>query len=121
MLSARIVGIVVDYQSKAEPRTRLSKLAVAAFVLSLLTSPFVLRLLPHDVITGAIRTARIGALVLAVPAVLSTAVSWTALHRLHSNGRFLTGAPLAVIAVMINALTILLYVSVTLVVIGTGG
>ena len=101
---------VPDYEPRETARSRLSKLAVAALLLSLLASPLVLRFLPYSVVTLVIRTAGIGTLILALPAALCGVVSLVTLRHLRRHGPLLIGLPLVVAALVVNTVSMLVYV-----------
>ena len=99
---------VPDYASSTTARPRVSKLARAALILSLVTSPLGLRLAPYQATQSLIAAVGIG--VLAIPAAISLLVALVAGYRLHRHRGALSGARFVAAAVVIDCLSLLFYV-----------
>ena len=101
--------VIPDYRHAASP-TRLSKLAVIAFVLAVATTPLALRLVPYGIVREAIKLTRGGFSVFMVPILASLAVTVVASRRIRRHPN-LRGKEFVALAFITNVLSILFFVA----------
>jgi hypothetical protein len=89
----------------------MSRLAIVAFVLSVVCSPPVLRFTPRPIVIAAWKATHTGAFLFVIPVVgsLIFTMSVRAYMRCHTH---LGGKPWVVIALIINLLSFILYLGI---------
>jgi cytochrome bd-type quinol oxidase subunit 2 len=111
---------VPDYESRDTARRRVSKLAVASFILALLASPLTWRYVPREVRRGVERVSRVGIFALPLAAALNLGLALVALSRLRRRHASLYGMVFVAAAIVVSGLTVLLFVAVFAIGLGPG-
>jgi hypothetical protein len=103
--------VIPDYADRASS-VPISALAVFALVLSVASTPLVLRWLPYDVTRRVMRALETGLVALAIPSCLSLVVTLFVGQRLRRN-RKLQAKGFVAVALTLNVLSIAYYVALS--------